>query len=74
MKTYIVECDPASESASDGGGNAVSQPVHAGAEQKQDQQESRDRSYSASGAEKVGPRKPHRTILKVRDQRVSSKK
>src|SRR5712692_6944753 len=30
MKTYVVERDPASESASDGRGNPVSQTVHAG--------------------------------------------
>src|SRR4030088_2604411 len=35
MKTYVVEGDPASESASDGRGNPISQTVHAGPEQKQ---------------------------------------
>jgi hypothetical protein len=49
MKTYFVERDPASESASYGRGNPVSQPVHAGPEQKQDQQESHDGSYPALG-------------------------
>src|SRR6266481_532660 len=69
MKTYVVECDPASKSASDGRGNPVSQPVHAGPEQEQDQQQSRDGSHPAPGTYKF-----HRTILNVRDQRVSSKK
>src|ERR1700675_320097 len=69
MKTYVVERNSASESASDGRGNPVSQPVHAGPEQKQDQQESRDSSHPAPGTYKF-----HRTILNVRDQRVSSKK
>src|ERR1700704_3003543 len=69
MKTYVVERDPASESTSDGRGNPVPQPVHAGAEQKQDKQESRDGSHPAPGSQKVGSqkvrlRKCHRTTLK----------
>jgi hypothetical protein len=43
--------------------------VRGGPKQKQGQQKNRDRSQRASGAEKF-----HRTILNVRDQRVSSKK
>ena len=50
-------------------GNPVSQFVNGRPEQKQDQHESRDRSHPA-----LGPQKFHRTILSVRDQRVSSKK
>jgi len=69
MQTYVSELDPAAQSSSDGTGNLASQLMHAGPEQKQDQQESRDRNQPAPGSEKF-----HLTILRVRDQRVSSKK
>ncbi len=70
MQADVVDYDPAAESASDGTGNPVSQLVYAGPEQKQDQHESRDRSHPAPGTQKLKPRKFHRTILSVRDQRV----
>ena len=69
MQTYVVQCHPAVQSSSNGAGNPASQLVHAGPEQKHDQQESRDRNHPA-----FRPQKFHRTILRVRDQRVSSKK
>ena len=79
MQTHVVQCDPAAQSSSDGVGNPASQLVHGGPEQKQDQEESRDGSHSAPGSQKskpqrFRPQKFHLTILKVRDQRVSSKK
>src|SRR5208283_4824685 len=69
MNPYVVERHLAPQSASDGIRNPVAQFVNGRPEQKQDQHESRDRSHPAPGFQKL-----HRTILSVRDQRVSSKK
>src|SRR5208282_273471 len=69
MNSYVVERHLASQSASDGTRNPVSHLVNGRPEQKQNQHESRDRSHPALGTKEF-----HRTILSVRDQRVSSKK
>ncbi len=74
MEMHAVDRNPPSQSASDGIRNPVSQLVNAWPEQKQDQHESHDRSHTAPRSQKVGTKKLHRTILRVRDQRVSSKK
>jgi hypothetical protein len=64
-----IDFHPASQGASDGSRDSVSQLVHTGPKQEQNQQECHDGSYSALGSQKL-----HLMILKVRDQRVSSKK